>query len=417
MIEYNRYQLKNGLRVLIHEDASTPLVAVNLLYEVGSRDESANRTGFAHLFEHLMFSGSRHAPNFDELIQMAGGENNAFTNSDITNFYEVLPAQNLDIALFLEADRMQHLNITQQKLDVQKKVVVEEFKETCLEKPYGDVWHELSDLAYTVHPYRWPTIGLVPSHISEASIDDVRHFYKEHYCPNNAVLVIAGNVKAPEALERVRHYFEPIPTKQLAPKVKTLEPKQHRPKRKTKFAEVPLDSIFFAFHMPDRLDPDFIALDLLSDILANGDSSRLVKKLYKDEESFSHIDAYVTGTIDPGLFVIEGRPSDDVSRETCEALIWEEIKRVKKEGVSEKELRKCQNKFESSMIFSEMNVLNKAINLAYFESLRKVEYINEELELYKAVTMEQIQQAAKRFLTKKNCNRLFYKAKKSKHIA
>lgn len=410
MIEYHRFVLENGLRVLVHEDDSTPMVAINVLYNVGARDESPNRTGFAHLFEHLMFGGSLNIPSFDTPIQLAGGENNAFTNSDVTNFYNQLPAENLETAFWLESDRMLSLNFSEKSLDKQRKVVVEEFKETCLDQPYGDVWHHLLDLAYKQHPYRWPTIGLVPKHVEEATLDDVKKFFYKFYRPNNAILVVAGKCKLDQIKKLSQQWFGEIPKGNVPERKLPKEPIQTAIRRKIYEAEVPVDALHLAFHIPDRLSPDYYTIDLISDILCNGQSSRLYRNLLKERELFSEIDCYITGTIDPGLMIIEGKPADGVSLEVAEAAIWEALDLLKTEALSKEELQKIKNKAESTLIFSELNVLTKAMNLAYFELLGDADLINDEAKSYQNVTIEDIQTQANKILTKENCSVLIYKA-------
>ncbi len=412
MITYNRFILSNGLRVLVHEDDSTPMVALNVLYNVGSRDEHPERTGFAHLFEHLMFGGSANIPDFDDPIQMAGGENNAFTNSDMTNFYDILPAQNLEIAFWLESDRMLSLNFDPKVLTTQQKVVVEEFKETCLNQPYGDAWHHLSDMAYRVHPYRWPTIGLTPKHIEDATLDDVQDFFFKYYRPNNAILVVSGNVKTKEVRRLAEKWFGDIPPGDVPARNLPLEPKQTEKRRRHNEASVPLDAFYLAFHMPARAGQDYYVADLLSDVLSNGQSSRLFRRLLKEKQLFSSIDCYVSGSLDPGLFIIEGKPSEGVSLETAKNAIWEELELLKAKTIPETELQKLQHKVESTLTFSETNVLNKAINLAFFELMGDASLINDEAKLYQRVNTTNLQHMAQKIFTEDNCSELIYIAKK-----
>ncbi len=408
MIAYTRFKLSNGLKVLVNEDKSTPLVAVNVLYNVGARDESPEKTGFAHLFEHLMFGGSLNAPDFDEPIQLAGGENNAFTNNDVTNFYDILPAENIETAFWLESDRMFALNFDDQVLEVQRKVVLEEFKETCLNQPYGDVWHHLTEMAYQVHPYRWPTIGKVPKHVEEATMEDVKAFYQRYYRPNNAILSVSGNVSAQRARDLAETWFGDIPAGKILPRKLPKEPRQNRFQHRIKEAEVPTNALYLAFHMPARTEPDFYVVDLLSDILANGPSSRLYRRLVKEQHLFTSIDAYVTGSMDPGLFIVEGKPAAGLTLEQAEKVIWAELTQLKENLLEEAELQKVKNKTESNLAFSELNVLNKAINLAYFEVLENVELINREAELYQQVTKEDVQRVALEIFTQENCSELHY---------
>jgi len=412
VIEFSRFTLDNGLKVLVHEDHSTPMVVVNVLYNVGSKDESPEKTGFAHLFEHLMFSGSANIPDFDEPIQKAGGESNAFTNNDITNFYETLPAENIETAFWLESDRMLSLNFNQNSLDIQRKVVIEEFKEVCLNSPYGDVWHHLADLAYKVHPYRWPTIGKVPKHIEEAKMEDVKEFYYKYYRPNNAILVVAGNTNLTQVKTLAEKWFSDIPAGQIPKRELAQEPIQKVLQQKVNHAKVPVDALYMAFHIPERIHKDYYAIDLLSDVLSNGQSSRLYRRLLKEKKLFVSIDAYITGSIDPGLFIIEGRPVDGISLEEAEVEIWKELELLKKEAIPEEELQKLKNKVESSLVFSEASILNKAINLAFFEVLDDAQRINDEVDYYQKITTNQILQIARQILTRENCSELYYKAEK-----
>lgn len=408
MITYQKKVLDNGLEVIIHEDQSTPLVAVNLLYKVGSKDEHKDRTGFAHLFEHLMFGGSKNAPDFDSPIQVAGGENNAFTNSDITNFYITIPSQNIETALWLESDRMQNLVLDHNSLEVQRKVVVEEFKETCLNKPYGDVWHHISAQAYKKHPYQWPTIGKDISHIEEASLDDVATFLKTYYVPNNAVLVLSGKVKAEEGFDLCEKWFGAIPRGKEILSQKVLEPKQLAERRLNLKKEVPATAIFLSFPMPKKTNPDFFAYDMLSDVLGNGRSSRLYRKLYKDKKFFTKIDAYVTGTVDPGLLIIDGRVAEGISNQVAIDSIWDELELLNHQGLSTDELQKIKNQIISTLEFSEINILNKAMNLAYYAALGDIELINQQRAKYEAVTLSNLQRVAKEVFRKPNCNTLIY---------
>jgi zinc protease len=408
MVNFSRKTLDNGLKVIIHEDLSTPLVAVNVLYDVGSRDEDPAKTGFAHLFEHLMFGGSQNAPDFDEPIQSAGGENNAFTNADITNFYDLVPAENLETVLWLESDRMMSLDVSQQALDVQKKVVVEEFKETCLNQPYGDMWHHLAGLAYKKHNYQWPTIGRVVEHIQEAELSDVVDFYKHHYGPNNAILVLSGHVTEREGFDLAEKWFGDIPPIALKERRLIQEDLQEEKRTKTLHANVPLPAIYLGYRMCDRLHPDYYAYDLLSDILANGRSSRFYISLHKELQMFSTIDAYLSGTLDPGLFIIEGKPMHGVGIDEAKQAIQNELQKVIDYPIGEEELEKIRNKTISSLIYSEVSVLNKAISLAYFELLGDINLINEESQAYQSVSTEDIQRVAKALFQDKNCCELIY---------
>jgi len=410
MIAFTKFVLDNGLIVLVHEDHSTPLAAVNVLYNVGARDESPDKTGFAHLFEHLMFGGSANIPDFDGPVQLAGGENNAFTNNDITNFYQTLPAENIETAFWLESDRMKLLKFDQKSLETQQKVVIEEFKETCLNQPYGDAWHHLAEMAFKIHPYRWPTIGKIPKHVEDATLEDVKEFYFKYYRPNNAILVVAGKVTVDEIKALSEKWFGDIPRGNVPVRKLELEPPQRKIQKQINPAKVPADALYLAFHCPGRVDNSYYAADLLSDILANGSSSRFYRKLYKQERLFNSIDAFVTGNIDPGLLIIEGKPMPGVSLEQAEKAIWRELDLLKNTGPSEAELQKYKNKVESLLVFSEANVLNKAINLAYFELIGNADLINTEKAEYLKVTREEIRELAREIFTEDNCSELYYMA-------
>lgn len=411
MIHYNRFELPNGLVLLVHEDVSTPLVAVNVLYKVGSRNENPQQTGFAHLFEHLMFGGSVHAPSFDDVVQVAGGESNAFTNQDVTNFYEVVPVENLDAMLWLESDRMMNMRFTKRSLDVQRKVVVEEFKETCLNQPYGDVWHRISELAYTKHPYRWPVIGLVPQHIEDAQLPDVKAFFQNFYAPNNAVVVLAGNISPEMALERVTYWFGGIPRREVPVQHFERDEPLNKSKRAVVRADVPLDSLYLVFRMESRLHPDYVCCDLLSDILSGGSSGRLYRNLVKEASIFTEIDAYITGSIDPGLFVIEGKPAEGVTIAEAEAAVWRELTVLKETAIGEREMQKLKNQVESTYLFEESkNALTVAMNLAMFEALGDVALINDEIPRYLAVQPADIMECAQRLFDAERAITLVYEA-------
>lgn len=410
MITFERFKLANGLTVIIHEDKSTPMVAVNVVYNVGSKYEEPDKTGFAHLFEHLMFGGSINIPDFDDHIQDAGGENNAFTNTDLTNFYEVLPAENIETALWLESDRMLQLRFSKKSLDTQKKVVIEEFKETCLNEPYGDMWHHLSRLCYKVHPYQWPTIGKDMSHIAEATLDQVKTFFYHYYRPDNAVLVLAGNIDVKKGIELVEKWFGSIPAGHYTKPNYLYEPPQIEFRQDILRQDVPHDAVYQGYHMAGRMDDGFYACDLLSDVLANGRSSRFYQRLYKEQELFSTIDAFISGTVDPGLFIIEGKTMPGISMEKAKKAIKFELDILKNDLISEQELSKLKNSVESSLLYSEVSVLNKAISLAYFEVLGDADMINIEAERYHNVTAEDIRNAAQQVFREENCSEVLYEA-------
>ena len=408
MISFDKHVLENGLTLITHLDESTPLVAINTLYKIGSRNEHPSRTGFAHLFEHLMFGGSKNAPDFDTPIQIAGGDNNAFTNCDLTNFYDVMPAENLETALWLESDRMLQLNIDSKSLDVQKKVVVEEFKETSINRPYGDLWHELSALAFQVHPYKWPTIGLVPEHIEQADLSDVKTFFENHYCPDNAVLVISGKFDPKTIVDTVEKWFGNIPKRNFDKATLVIEPEQTEFRQKILKRAVPSNALYMAFHMPARLDKDFMAYDILSDVFNGGRSSRFYQNLIKNENHFSHVDAFISASEDPGLFIIEAKLLDDTDLDEARALIWKELENVKSTLIDNEELQKAKNGLISSVMYSEVSILHKAINLAYFEMLDDASLINNQEQAYNEITVEDLQRIAQSTFKKENCSEIIY---------
>lgn len=408
MIKFERFELDNGLKVIVHQDKSIPLACVNILYDVGSRDEDPAQTGFAHLFEHLMFGGSVNIPFFDEPLQTVGGENNAFTTNDITNYYITLPSDNLETAFWLESDRMLSLAFSEKSLDVQRNVVVEEFKQRYLNQPYGDVWLLLRPLAYKTHPYQWDTIGKEIAHIEDAKIEDVKAFFYKFYCPNNAIMIVAGNVIASEVRTLAEKWFSPIPKGPGNLRSLTPEPVQTEPRTLTVKRDVPFDAIYKVYHMSSRYDQEYYTVDLISDILSRGNSSRLYIELVKTKKLFSEISAFVTGSFDKGLFVISGKLVKGVDMKVAEAAIEEQLNIMKNEMVSERELTKVKNKMESALSFAEMDILNKAMNLAVSELLGDANLINKEAENYLSVTAANIHEQANKILTVNNCSTLYY---------
>lgn len=410
MISINHYTLSNGLRIVHNEDPSTQMVALNLLYNVGARDEHPEHTGFAHLFEHLMFGGSINIPDYDIPVQNAGGENNAWTNNDITNYYITLPASNAEIGFWLESDRMLSLNFSQQSLDIQRQVVIEEFKQRNLNQPYGDVPHLLREMAYLTHPYRWPTIGKEISHIANATLDEVKDFFFRYYAPNNCILAITGNISFDESIRLAEKWFGPIPSRHVPKRNLPKEQKQTTVRRKTVERNVPVDAIYMAFHICNRHDKDYYAYDMITDILSNGRSSRLIQNLVVKNKIFNSVDAYISGSIDDGLLHITGKPADGISLQQAEQAIWEEIEKLRTIPIETTELEKVKNRFESEQIFGNINYLNVATNIAYFELIGKAEDINTEATRYRSVTAEQLQNVAQHNLIADNCCILYYKA-------
>ncbi len=411
MVELEKFELDNGLKVIIHPDPSTPLVALNLLYNVGARDEHPEKTGFAHLFEHLMFGGSIHIPNYDQPLQNAGGENNAFTTNDITNYYLTLPKENIETGFWLESDRMLCLDFSQHNLDLQRHVVIEEYKQRYLNQPYGDVWLLMSPLAYKLHPYRWPTIGKNIQHIEEAALDDVKNFFFNHYAPNNAILVIAGNIERKKAQTLTKRWFSGIEKRTVPERNLPEEPVQRSERRKTVQRDVPYNAIYKAFHICRRSDADFYASDIISDILASGKSSRLYQHLVQEQRLFSELNAYLTGNIDPGLFIVAGKLIKGVEMERAETEIIKELEKLKHDPVPERELKKVKNRIEFTLVLEETNILSKAISLAFHELLGDAANINSEVQKYRSVKGEQIASVASELFATTNCSTLYYKAK------
>lgn len=408
MVAYKEHHLENGLHLIIHEDHSNPVVCMNLLYKVGSRNEHPDKTGFAHLFEHLMFGGSTNIENFDTPLQNVGGDNNAFTNTDITNYYITVPAANVETAFWLESDRMLGLSFDPEALEVQRKVVIEEFKQRYLNQPYGDVWLKLRPVAYQEHPYRWPTIGKEISHIERATMEDVRAFFGTWYHPANAVLVLAGAITEDRAVELTRKWFGGIPGKPYTPNGIRAEPPQKEPRHLEIAAHVPADSIYKVYHMPDRLDPAYHDIDLLSDILGRGKSAILHQRLVKENQLFSGIGAYVTGSLDPGLLVISGQLNPGVDIGQADEAIQQVIAPLKK-SLDDQLLQKVKNQSEANITFSEVDLLNRAMGLAYAAFLGNTSLINEEIHTIRSVTKEAIIAAAGTFLKEENCTTLYYK--------
>lgn len=409
MISVNRHILKNGLRIVHSEDTTTQMVALNVLYDVGARDEHPEHTGFAHLFEHLMFGGSINIPDYDTPVQNAGGENNAWTNNDITNYYITLPYNNAEIGFWLESDRMLSLDFNEKSLEVQKNVVTEEFKQRNLNQPYGDVSHILRDMAYKTHPYRWPTIGKEISHIANATLDEVKDFFYRFYAPNNAILAVSGNISFEETIRLAEKWFGDIPARNIIPRHIPQEELQTEERRMTVFRDVPVDTLYMAFHICGRRDKSYHTFDIISDILCNGRSSRLIQRLVIEKKIFSSVDAYISGSMDSGLFHITGKPYEGISLEEAEKAIWTELEKLKQYPVEDTELEKVKNRYESEQIFSNINYLNVATNLAFFELVSKAEDINEEVNKYRSVSSEQIADAAKICFISTNSNILYYK--------
>lgn len=408
MIQFDRFILDNGLRVLVHQDKSTPMAVVNVLYDVGAKDENPEKTGFAHLFEHLMFGGSINIPSYDEPLQLAGGENNAFTTNDLTNYYCQLPAENIETAFWLESDRMLSLAFSKKSLEVQRKVVCEEFKEHYINKPYGDVWHKMRNLAYTTHPYKWMTIGASLKHVEDATLEDVKGFFAKHYTPCNAILVVAGNVETQQVKTLAEKWFAPIPSGNKYKRDLPKEPEQKSPRQLEVKSDVPLDALYKCWHIYSRLDDRYYATDLISDILGGGGSSRLFQKMVKEKKLFSNLDCYHFGSTDAGLMTIEGKLVKGVDIKNAEAELMKEIDLLQREGITESELQKVKNKAESVMAFEDMSLMNRASSIAMYENLGDADLMNTELTKYQAVTAEEIKEQSRIIFNENNCSTMYY---------
>lgn len=413
MILFDKFILKNGLTVLFHKDTTTPMAVVNTLYDVGARDESESKTGFAHLFEHLMFGGSVNIPDFDAPLQRAGGESNAFTSNDITNYYDILPAHNIETALWLESDRMLSLAFTPKSLEVQRNVVIEEFKQRYLNQPYGDVWLQLRPLAYHVHPYKWATIGKEISHIENATMDDVKAFFNTHYNPSNAIVCIAGNFELQEVKDLMEKWYGDIPSGKKPARILMAEPKQDQFREKLIERDVPANGFYYAFKMPERRDPEYYLADILSDALGRDKSSRLYTSLKKEMKLVSEIGAYITGSIDDGLLVISGKLNDGVSFNMLEHALWPELEKLRTDLIPEQELNRLMIKIRTAKEFQEQGLLSRAMNLCMFELLGDANGVNEEHEIYQRIRPEHIKKMAKKILKPENCTLLKVKAQKN----
>lgn len=416
MINYSRHTLSNGLTVLLHKDDNTPLISVNVLYNVGARDEDPNRTGFAHLFEHLMFGGTKEVPDYDLVVNSIGGESNAFTNNDYTNYYLTVPASALETALMLESDRMRLLDFSERSLAVQQNVVTEEYHQRYENQPYGDIWMLLRELCYKRHPYRWCTIGSTIKHVQEAQLEDVEQFFFRYYRPENAILAIAGPIESEATLRLVEHYFGNIPSgstfnpneaKAFA-RTYIQEEEQKERREMTVYRQVPNDALYMAFPMCDRRHPDFYVFDLISDVLSNGKSSRLYNTLVKERQLFTEINAYITGETDNGLIVFSGRMHDNIDVKVGEQAIWEEIDRLKNERIPDQEILKVVNKYETTFLFSQYKALDRAMALCYYEWLGMTDRVNAEPEYYKTITSERVQQVARNTFRPEKCSVLYY---------
>ena len=412
MIEYSEHTLTNGLRVVAHKAPRTEMAAVNILYRVGARNENPSRTGFAHLFEHLMFRGTKAVPDFDTPLHKASAENNAFTNNDYTDYYITLPRENVETALWLEADRMAGLDITPEKLEAEKRVVIEEYNQRYLNQPYGDQWLLMREMAYKVHPYRWPTIGLSPEHVAGATLADVRAFYERYYNPSNAILSVAADIAPDEIFRMAEKWFADIPPAERSVDNIPVEPLQSAVRRMEVEREVPATALTIAFQMGARTSRNYYACDILSDILAGGSSARMYESLVREKRLFSSVNAYITGDLDPGLFVVTGHLLPEVSVEAGESALWGELRRLCEEPVGDYELDKVRNKFEAETTFGELNVMNKAMNLGFYDMLGDLPLINREVGIFRSFGAEELAREARETFLPERSSTLIYLAKR-----
>ena len=408
MINYKKFILENGLRVLVHEDKSSPLVAINILYDVGSRDEDQTMTGLAHLFEHLMFGGSLNIPDYDTPLQLVGGENNAFTNNDITNYYLTVPSENIETGFWLESDRMLQLDFSQKNLETQRNVVIEEFNQRYFNQPYGDATLKLRPLAYKVHPYRWPTIGMDMAHIKGIDLEQVKSFFFSHYAPNNAILALTGNIEYDRAFKLTRKWFGPIEKRAIRSRNLPVEPQQTEARIITVERDVPSTALYKIWHVGPRNGKDFYTLDLITDLLAGGESGRLYTKLVREKKLFSEINAYLTADIDPGLIIVQGKLMKGVDIQHADESVNEVITDLQREEVTKGEMEKVKNKFESSTVFSNTSILNKAANLSFCELLGNPALINNEVDLYRNVSHGMVIEALEKYFIPTNCSTINY---------
>ena len=408
MITYDSHTLANGLRVVVNRDPDSAMAAVNLLYAVGARNESPDCTGFAHLFEHLMFRGTRNVPDFDAPLQLACGENNAFTNNDYTDYYITLPKDNIETALWLESDRMRGLDISDEVLETEKRVVLEEYNQRYLNQPYGDMWKLLRGMCYTTHPYRWPTIGLTPDHIRDASMATVRSFYNRYYSPQRCILSVSSGHDPEHIFTLAEKWFGRIAASSAVADQIPAEPLQTSARRLEVERDVPATAIMIAFPMGDRLSRNYYLCDMLTDVLAGGTSARLYQRLVKGRRLMGATNAYITGDVDPGLLVVTANLLPETSVAEAEQALWEELRELATNAPSDYELTKIKNKFEAEMTYGEMNIMNKAMNLGYYSMLGDLPLINREAELFRSITRSEICAAAAEMFRPERSSTLIY---------
>lgn len=413
MLPYQRFFLENGLEVIVHEDPSSKMAVFNLLYKVGSKNEVPGKTGLAHFFEHLMFGSSKNVPVFDRELERVGGSCNAFTSPDITNYYMSLPAANLETAFWLESDRMLQLTLSEKTIETQRKVVLEEYKQRYLNQPYGDVWHHLRDLAYTTHPYRWPTIGGKPADIEGYRKEDVWDFYHKNYGPNNAILVVGGAVSTEQVMALTEKWFGPIPPIALNSLPILKEPTQEIKRQKEVHNPVPTAALFKAYKMPGKKEPGYLQADLLSDLLGFGKSSILEQRLVKSGKLFASIGAYVLGSIDPGLLVFSGKMESGIEAKEAEIALDEVVGEFIERGVSEQELEKVKNQGEAMKTYESIQLINRVMNLAFYANLGHPDLYWKEYETKSEISAEEVNTWARQLIRENQASVLYYQPKHS----
>lgn len=412
MVAFEKYHLDNGLTVILQQDTTTPMVATNVCYNVGSKDENPERTGFAHLFEHLMFGGSKNIANFHKEVELASGSENGFTSIDVTDYYITLPKQNLEVAFWLESDRMNELVFSPESLEIQRHVVIEEYKQSYLNQPYGDAMLLHMPLCYQKHPYLWMPIGKTPQHVEEATMEEVKAFFYTFYRPNNAVLTVSGNIQIEACKDMIHKWFSPI--LQGKPYIRNLaqEPLQTEPRYLDITRDVPSDRLQKAYKMGKRTDSEYVPACMLVDILSNGKSSRLIKKLKYENPIFSSINAYLLGSFDDGLLFIIGYTYPNIAIEDADKLVQEQLQLLCEDGISDYELQKVKNKAKTEFDYDMLDVQSKTMNLSINEVMSAAEIVNSMEEAYMRVTAEDIQQTARKIFNENRCSTLYYRAKK-----
>lgn len=406
MINYETFTLTNGLKVIVHQDKSIPKVVFNILYRVGSKDEESSRTGFAHLFEHLMFRGSKNIPKYDTPLQRVGGQNNAFTSADVTNYYLNLPANQLETAFWLESDRMLELGLTEEKLETEKEVVINEYKQRYLNQPYGDAQLRMREMAFKVHPYRWTPIGQKMSHIAQATMEDVKDFFYGYYAPNNATLVVAGDVDMDQVHRLTEKWFGPIPKRPLKKHLIEQEPAQETARQETCHGPVPHPAVYKMYHIPAHTDPNYYTFEIIAALLASGTNSRLYQKLVKQQKVAMSVSAFSWQLHDPGVMSIDGHVAEGHSIAAYETAVQETLNEL--QNTTEADLQRMKNKLEAGHVMEQTSLFQKALNLAFSDTLGDVRLTNEVVNRFHNVTLNQVKEAAATYFVPNNASTLYY---------